>query len=203
MAKAISWGKPGIYIGATGQTLGNSSVFELLATPVEDSTQLTGQQGDKTEATIEGGEAEATKYNAATFELAMNVRMALEDTNKHRILPLEMYGKIPAGQTGAGNPDINSYTKSSVAVVLIPEEPNAPGFYCPSCTVTITETYTAADGAMWEIVLAPNVPSDGGKAVRFGKYTATKKAQTTTVGNFTVQQYTIADGTSGFLPTNS
>jgi hypothetical protein len=201
MAKAISWGKPGIYIGATGQTLGNSSAFELLSTPVEDSTQLTGTQGDKTEATIEGGEAEATRLGAATFELAMNVRMALEDNDKHRILPLELYAKIPTGQTGAGNPDITKFTTGSVSVVLIPAEPNAPGFYCPTCAVSITETYTAADGAMWEIVLAPNVPSDGGKAVRFGKYTATKKQAQTTVGDFKVWQYTIADGTSGFLPT--
>ena len=201
MAKAISWGKPGIYIGATGQTLGSSSRFELLSTPVEDSTQLTGTQGDKTEATIEGGEAEATRLAAATFELAMNVRMALEDDDKHRILPLEFYGKIPTGQQGAGNPDISKYTESSVSVVLIPAEANAPGFYCPTCAVSITETYTAADGAMWEIVLAPNVPSGGGKAVQFGKYTASKLGTKTTKGNFSVQEYSIADGTTSFLPT--
>lgn len=187
MAKAISWGKPSIFIGATGQTLGSGSDFELIATPVEDSTNLTGTQGDKTEATIEGGEAEATKYNAATFELTMNVRMALEDNDKHRRLPLKLYSV-----DGSNEPDISQYTKSSVAVCLIPEDDKAPGFYCPSCSVSIMETYTAADGAMWEITLAPNVPTGGGKAVQFGRYVATKASSASTVGDFSYFKYTIA-----------
>ena len=176
MAKAISWGKPSIFIGKTGQTLGDNDFWELLSTPVEDSTNLTGTQGDKTEATIEGGEAEATKYNAATFELAMNVRMALEENNKHRFLPTELYGKkeVTISSVATQVVDLSKYSSSSVAVVLIPQDAEAPGFYCPSCSVSIMETYTAADGAMWEITLAPNVPSGGGKAVQFGKYTADK-----------------------------
>lgn len=194
MAKAISWGKPGIYIGATGQTLGSNSDFELLATPVEDSTNLTGTQGDKTEATIEGGEAEATRYGEATFELTMNVRMALEDNDHHRRLPLKMYGTTTSSNTTV--PDLSKYNSGSVAVVLIPKDDAAPGFYCPSCTVNIMESYTAADGAIWEITLAPNVPSGGGKAVQWGKYTATKANSQTTVGSYSYYKYSIAKLTS-------
>ena len=193
MAKAISWGKPSIFIGATGQTLGSNSNFELLATPVEDSTNLTGTQGDKTEATIEGGEAEATKYNAATFELTMNVRMALEDNDHHRRLPIAMYG------LDGSDPDLEKYTKTSVAVCLIPADNTAPGFYCPSCSVSIMETYTAADGAMWEITLAPNVPTGGGKAVQFGRYVATK-GTAVTVGDYSYDKYTIVKDTSNYEP---
>ena len=208
MAKAISWGKPEIYIAASGTSLGNTYAWELLSTPVEDSTNLTGQQGDKTEATIEGGAAEATKFGDATFELAMNVRMALENNDKHRLLPTELYGKkqVTINSTATDVVDLDKYSGSSVAVVLIPADPAAPGFYCPNASVSIMETYTSADGAQWEIVLAPNVPSGGGKAVQFGKYTATAKTTTTNIAigatpqgaalNMAVQQYAVAKGAS-------
>ena len=170
----ISWGKPQIFIGPTTATIATSASsgtndWYLLSTPVEDSTNLTGTQGDKTEATIEGGEAEATKYNAATFELTMNVRMALDGT-AYRYLPNPLYESVSnSGDRSDG------YTASSVSVVLIPQEPSAPGFYCPDCSVSIMETYTAADGAMWEITLAPNA-SGTTKAVQWGQRYAVKSS---------------------------
>ena len=182
----ISWGKPKIFIGAADSApldTANASgayAFSLLATPVEDSTSLTGTQGDKTEAKIEGGEAEATKYNAATFELAMNVRMAIDGTTYRRLAPA-LY------KATTGNDAYKEYTSASVAVVLIPEEESAPGFFCPDCSVSIMETYTAADGAMWEITLAPNATAND-KAVNFGQYYAVKK---TTSG---VDTYQIVKG---------
>lgn len=173
----ISWGKPKIFIGAAGSKIGASTFdFYLLSTPVEDSTNLTGTQGDKTEATIEGGEAEATKYKAATFELTMNVRMAL-DGNTYRFLPNPFY-------SSAGLAEHNEYTSANVAVVLVPKEEKAPGFFCPDCSVSIMETYTAADGAMWEITLAPNA-SGTVKAVQFGQYYATE-GTSTNAGKFKI-----------------
>ena len=169
----ISWGKPQIFIGPTTATIATSASsgtndWYLLSTPVEDSTNLTGTQGDKTEATIEGGEAEATKYNAATFELTMNVRMALDGMD-YRYLPNPLYKEV------TGNNARTEYTASSVSVVLIPQEEAAPGFYCPDCSVSIMETYTAADGAMWEITLAPNA-SGTAKAVQWGQRYAVKSS---------------------------
>lgn len=169
----ISWGKPQIFIGPTSATIATSASsgtndWYLLSTPVEDSTNLTGTQGDKTEAKIEGGEAEATKYNAATFELTMNVRMAIDGTD-YRYLPNPLYKEV------TGNNARTEYTASSVSVVLIPEEPSAPGFYCPDCSVSIMESYTAADGAMWEITLAPNASATV-KAVQWGQRYAVKSS---------------------------
>jgi hypothetical protein len=177
----ISWGKPRIFIAPTGAKMFEADetmaagtnnanvVWELLSTPVEDSTNLTGTQGDKTEATIEGGEAEATKFAAATFELAMNVRMALDTGDVYRYLPDCMYEKIGGTGTDKDDPNHDKYVTTNVAVLLIPESPKAPAFYCPDCSVSIMETYTAADGAMWEITLAPNA-STTEKAVQFGQY---------------------------------
>jgi hypothetical protein len=169
----ISWGKPQIFIGPTTATIATSASsgtndWYLLSTPVEDSTNLTGTQGDKTEATIEGGEAEATKYNAATFELTMNVRMAIDGTD-YRYLPNPLYKEV------TGNNARTEYTSSSVSVVLIPQEEAAPGFYCPDCSVSIMESYTAADGAMWEITLAPNASATV-KAVQWGQRYAVKSS---------------------------
>ena len=169
----ISWGKPKIFIGPTTATIATSASsgtndWYLLSTPVEDSTNLTGTQGDKTEAKIEGGEAEATKYNAATFELTMNVRMAIDGTD-YRYLPNPLYKEV------TGNNARTEYTASSVSVVLIPQEESAPGFYCPDCSVSIMESYTAADGAMWEITLAPNA-SGTAKAVQWGQRYAVKSS---------------------------
>ena len=197
----ISWGKPQIFIGPTTASIVNaantSGAYDwyLLSTPVEDSTNLTGTQGDKTTANIEGGEAEATKYNAATFELTMNVRMAIDaegNTEKYRYLPNPLYKDV------IGNNAHTEYTASSVAVVLIPQEPSAPGFYCPDCSVSIMETYTAADGAMWEITLAPNASATV-KAVQWGQRYAIKKttAGADNTADAGIYKYQIVKGVQG------
>lgn len=179
----ISWGKPTILIAPSGaKVYANSGTlpstydstntpWQLLSTPVEDSTNLTGTQGDKTEATIEGGAAEATRYGDATFELAMNVRMALDEGNVYRYLPDCLYNKIGGTGQNANNPNHNEYVTSNVAIVVIPQEPDAPGFYCPDASVSIMETYTATDGAMWEITFGLNA-TQSLKAVNFGQYEA-------------------------------
>lgn len=179
----ISWGKPKIFLAPTGAnvvaagtaisagTNNANAVWELLPTPVEDSTQLTGTQGDKTTANIEGGEAEATKYNAATFELAMNVRMALDEGDVYRYLPDCMYEKIGGSGSDKDDPNHSKYITTNVAILLLPQAENAPAFYCPDASVSIMETYTAADGAMWEITFGLNATQTL-KAVNFGQYRA-------------------------------
>lgn len=165
----ISWGKPEIYIGAAGAVPAASSPvasFYKLSTPVEDSTNLTGEDGEKIEAKIEGGGNEATKYKDATFELTMKVRMALDtvgNSESLRRLPIPLYKTSGANET--------EYTADNVAVVLIPENNKAPGFFCPDCSVSIKETFTTADGAIWEITLNPNTPASG-KAVQWNQYYA-------------------------------
>lgn len=173
----ISWGKPTILIGATNPTLGASNyAFKKISTPAEDTTNLTATQGDKTEALIEGGEAEATKYKAATFELTMNVRMA-----KNRHLPDVMLDDSTS--TGYA---------SNVSVVLQPEDPAAPGFFCPTCALSVIESYTSADGAMWEITLNPNVPTSG-KAVQWGTITVAE-GTSTNAGKYSVVKADIGTG---------
>lgn len=147
----ISWGKPRIFIGPSGALSGSTTTFMELSTPVEDSTNLTANEGDKTEATIEGGEAEATKFKAATFELTMNVRMAQDR-------------RLPAALKGSGS---DNYTASDVAIILQPEATGAPGILIEAASVSVIESYTSADGAMWEFKFAPVVNS-GHAAIQWG-----------------------------------
>ena len=173
----ISWGKPTILVGAANPTTGASNyVFYKLSTPAEDTTNLTATQGDKTEAKIEGGEAEATKYKAATFELTMNVRMA-----KNRVLPTPMID----------NTTTTGYA-SAVSIALIPEDATAPGFFCPTCSLSVIESYTSADGAMWEITLNPNVP-ESGKAVQWYTITAAE-GTSTNAGKYSIATAAITSG---------
>ena len=75
----VSWGQPKIEVKKLGQEPDAS--WEVFATPVEGTTQLTTTQGDKIEAKIEGGENEAVKYKKNTYQLVFNVRQVPERTD--------------------------------------------------------------------------------------------------------------------------
>jgi hypothetical protein len=143
----ISWGKPRIFIGAKGAISSTAKFYQELSTPVDGSTNLTANDGDKKEALIEGGEAEAKKQNAATYELTMQVRMA-----KDRKLPFALHDS----STDAG---ANDYTKGEVSIILQPQDKQAPGFLVEAASVAIKETFTSEEGAVWEMTFYPVVNS--------------------------------------------
>ncbi len=133
----LSWGKPTLLIDGT----------ELGYTPVEDSTELTVEKGDKVEANIEGGGYEAVKYKKATSQLVFNIRRAAG-----RTFPLTIKSGVCPGEH---------------SLQLVPEESEdgAPGFTIQRGIFTVDETYTAADGAMWEVTVDALQPTDGTEAV--------------------------------------
>ena len=134
-ATVLSWGKPTIKIDGTA----------LAYTPVENSTQLTVTKGDKKEAVVEGGGVEAVKYKKSKSQLKFNIRRA-----KGRTFPLTIKGGVCEGEH---------------TLALEPEENGAPGFTMARTIITVDETYTAADGAIWEVAVDPLEPSDGSEAV--------------------------------------
>lgn len=131
----LSWGKPTIKIDDTA----------LAYTPVENSTQLTVTKGDKKEATVEGGSVEAVKYKKSKSQLKFNIRRA-----KGRTFPLTIKGGVCAGEH---------------KLALVPEETGAPGFTIARSIITVDETFTAEDGAIWEVTVDPLDPADGSEAV--------------------------------------
>lgn len=140
----IPWGKPRIFVKDVDAS--NANAYEL-ATPVEDSTQLSVTKGDKLEAKIEGGENEDVKYKRSTYAVAYNIRKA-----KHRKAPF---------------PARDGVVNHHYAIMLQPEDPTTEGFYIESTTVSVDDTFTAADGAIWQVQMDA-VAAQTGDTVKWG-----------------------------------
>jgi hypothetical protein len=96
-------------------------------TIVEDSATLDTTEGDKTEATIEGGDVEAVRYTKNKYALSFEERMGSKHSNK-----------LSA---------VDGVVSGTYEFVLIPtENANAPGIYIPRANAAVSESYTAADG---------------------------------------------------------
>ena len=144
----ISWGQPKIWI----KKLATGATYQLLPTPVEDSTQLETTKGDKVEAKIEGGENEDVRVKRSTYALMLNIRKA-----KARVAPI-------ASSDGL--------VTDNYEVILQPEDPDCPGFKIDKTTVSIVDSYTAADGAIWEMQFDALKP-DSGATVKWGVVSGT------------------------------
>lgn len=144
-----SWGKPDIYIKNLDA---DTPAWKKIDTPVEDSTQLTPTKGDVLEAKIEGGEVEASKQKANSYELAYAIRYLAG-----RTMPME---------------HTNGVVNGHYAVALIPEDPTAPGFCIQNSTVSAEDPYNCADGTNWTYTHKVLKPASG-KLVKWGTITAT------------------------------
>ena len=145
----IAWGKPGIYIRKV-----TDPRWIKIPTPVKDSTQLTPTKGDKTEAQVEGGEAEAVRHNANSYELAYALRLAAG-----RTMPI---------------PHVNGIVSDEYAVVVVPENASVPGPYIERSEVTVEDPINAADGSNWLHTHSCLIPVSGGKIVKWGVFTVTE-----------------------------
>lgn len=140
----IPWGKPRLF---TFNADANSNKVYELPTPVEDSTELTPTKGDKMEAPIEGGELEDVKYKRSTYVLAYNIRKA-----KGRKAPY---------------PAVDGLVSDHYGILLMPEDETCEGFLIESSTVGVDDTFTAADGAIWQIQ-HDAVKAETGDTVKWG-----------------------------------
>lgn len=146
----ISWGKCSIYIKDLEET---GAKWEQIPTPIEDSTELSTEKGDKLEALIEGGEAEDVKYKANKYALAYGIRRM-----KERAMPFA---------------DVDGVIAHRHAVAVVPEDNTAPGCLIDNSAVSCEDVYNAADGASVTYthdVLKP----DSGNAVKWGTISVTK-----------------------------
>ena len=144
----LSWGKCTLFIKKYGDTK-----WKRLVTPVEDSTNLTPTQGDKMEAKIEGGTNEAVKYKSNTYQLTYNIRKA-----QGRKQPI-------ANKDGV--------VKDEYAVMLQPEDDTTDGFYIERTSVNVQDTFTTADGAIWQLTHDALEPTKG-NTVKWGQVTVSQ-----------------------------
>ncbi len=124
----LSWGKPRLFVKDLSAA---SPSWKELNTPVQDSTELQATKGDKLEAPIEGGQNEDVKYKSSTYALVYNIRKA-----KGRAVPF---------------PNTDGVCSKHYALMLMPEDNTNIGFYIADTAVTVDDTFTAADGAIWAI----------------------------------------------------
>ena len=119
-----SWGRPLIEVKQLGQS--PEAEWDAFATPVDGTTQLSSEQGEKLEAAIEGGGNEAVNYKKNTYSLTFDVRQVPERTD-----PIE---------------ESNGVVADEYSVRITPENPNALGVLIDRASVNVQKSFTANDG---------------------------------------------------------
>lgn len=145
--KTIGWGKPAVYYRKTSEVN-----FKKAPDIAEGTTQLNTTQGDKLEARVEGGDAEAVKYKSGTSELVYGYRVAAE-TTRHI-------------------PHTNGVVADEYVVVVVPENAAAPGLYIEHSAVTVEDSFSADDGFIVTYTHTA-LAATSGSACKYGVMTVT------------------------------
>ena len=139
----INWGKPKLEICklVNGEIPADSPEWKVLDTPVDGTTTLEMEEGDKTEALEEGGGVVDTYVKKGKISLSF-----------------ELYEK-----KGAEKPieDNDGIVSDNYAVRLTPEDSSCNGYILKKCAVSFTQSYTAADGGRWKYTFDALTPSTG------------------------------------------
>lgn len=143
MAK-LSWGKPTVEITkSVGGAVPSSPAAEwtILSEIKEGTATLTTTKGEKTEALEEGGGVVDVRYkkNSYAFELQLFVK-------KGDRKPIE---------------DVDGIIADNYAVRLTPEDEANEGFLIENASVSVEESWTAADGKMWKYTFEGIKPAAG------------------------------------------
>jgi hypothetical protein len=128
----ISWGIPTIKVTPGDGVDSKYTSAITFPTPVDGSTQLSSEKGDKMEALIEGGEPEAVKYKRGKYTLEFQVRIGKD--------------RLPSASNMIDGTD--GVVPGEWQVKLEPEDKasGAPGFTMPKAVCSYTDTYSSADG---------------------------------------------------------
>lgn len=123
----ISWGVPTI----KAKKIGTETAITF-PTPVDGSTQLSTEKGDKMEALIEGGEPEAIKYKRGKYTLEFQIRLGSNDKVK-RNFPIDGLDGVVSGE---------------YELELAAEDEEAPGFKFAKSVCSYEDSYTSEDGVI-------------------------------------------------------
>lgn len=145
----IGWGRPTIKVKKAGATS-----YSELPTPIDGSTSLETTQGEKMEAKIEGGDNEAVKYKANTYELSFQIRYAPEKETKLAVIS-----------------DTDGVVDDEFEVQVIPENGDAIGVQIDRASVNVQTSYNSTDGVVKTYTFSALKPSDGSATVKFNKIT--------------------------------
>ena len=147
----IGWGKCRIFIKDL-ETDGASWVE--VPTPVEESTQLSTEKGDKQEATLEGGEYEDVRYSANKYSLEYQIRIA-----KDKTMPFT---------------HDNGRVSGTWAVAVQPEDAEVAGVLIDKSVVSCEDTFSTAEGGAVTYTHDALKP-DSGNLVKWAYITVTEE----------------------------
>lgn len=157
----LSWGKPRIIVKAEG----DDTIYRLLHTPVDDSTNLETTEGDKTEAKIEGGEVEDVRYDKSTYALSMQIRA--------------LKGALKPFAEKDGIVDKN------YKVWVVPEDPTCVGVQMLKAHVSMKTSFTANDGVIYDITINALTNDADEAQCQFGTVSVTESGGTISAISFT------------------
>lgn len=139
----LKWGKPLLEIIklVDGEIPSSSPQWTALDNPKADTTTLETTEGDVVEANGEGGELVDAYIKASSYQLSFQL-FAKRDAEK----PIE---------------DEDGVILDEYAIRLTPEDDTLPGFMLPKCRVSVVDSYTAADGELWQYTFRALKPTTG------------------------------------------
>lgn len=153
----LAWGNPGQYV----RNLTQNGPWKKLPDCVEGSVQTTPTKGEKVEANTEEGIPEALRYKKSKYAHEYSIREAAE-----REMVIDHDDGVVT--------DIYGF-------ILVPEDPNAKGFYMEKSAVSVEDSGNAADGVIYKYTHDALKPTSG-KAIKRGVIKVTE-----TTGVFTFQ----------------
>jgi len=145
----LSWGGPKVEFAPfeSDGTFPSSPVWTAFPELKEGSSQLETADGDTLEAKDEFGNTVDYKTKKSSYTFTTQVYMKKGDTK-----PIE---------------DEDGVVILNYALRLTPEDENCLGFMLPKCSVSVKETWTSADGGLWEYTFKALKPDSGTMLQRY------------------------------------
>lgn len=177
----IGWGKPKIVFGQIVKASETPGPWSKMQNPVQNTTQLTTEKGEKQEALCEGGEVEDVKYDKNKYSLAMTIRV-----RKGATPPITQNDGLVAGEW---------------MVALQPEDPEVPGIVIQKARASVEDGFTTSDGTTFIYTFDAIIPDDESNQVKHGVVEFTESSGSVTavkftpVGTSTAKTLTLKGGT--------
>lgn len=137
----LSWGKPKIEIGLLGINGAAPTDWIEVDNPVENTSKLNTEAGDKKEAKGEGGELVDTRTGKSKY-----------------VFEFELYAK--KGKTKPIE-DEDGVILENYAVRLTPEDETLEGFILDKSSVSVVDTWDAENGKKWKYTFNALKPNTG------------------------------------------
>lgn len=137
----LKWGKPTIEIGKIGADEAAPVTWIKVDNPVENTTKLNVEKGEKKEAKAEGGDVVDVRVGKSKYTLEFELYAA-----KGKTKPIE---------------DEDGVVLDNYAIRLTPEDETLEGFMVDKASVSVENTWDAEIGEKWKYTFDALKPKTG------------------------------------------